>query len=357
MTPISSFPVFCPVSQQVAIKLGPTMIPLLLGLSAGSKFYATTPSHAIAPLLTSAVSSFAVAGSFLIYTTSAHESIYIPLSALAELLETPDLDMREGGAEGALSCLTKSSERRRTERGSRIVAAIPSAMSLVLQMPRGNLETINPRPLVLEVVKSDIDQLVHRMRSREGGLTLRFAGWSTEKPFSLVENTGLTSSFLWNITPTYSRRVLVVSSIKFLRWITSPFSCPVLGEPSCLRAPCCLLLLTSGYRQSKSQAPHKIALLCDNVRLELEKRGLVKYMNCILTSYVVKTPPDYEAALSLMHRLRRTSPPITFLSGLTEWQNRIHKQSKTPSSTLCFWSTPTNYLILLSGCTISPWCY
>ena len=163
MLSISSFPVFCPVSQQVAIKLGQTTIPLLLGLSAGSKLYATTPSHAIAPLLSSAVSSFAVAGSFLIYTTSVHESIYIPLSALVELLETPGLDMREGGAEGALSRLTRSAERRRIERGSRIVTAIPSAMSLVLQMPRGNLETINPRPLVLEVVRSDIDQYVHPM--------------------------------------------------------------------------------------------------------------------------------------------------------------------------------------------------
>lgn len=158
MLPLSSFPEFCSVSQQVAIKLEPTMIPLLLGLSAGFKLYATTPSHAIAPLLSSAVSSFAVAGSFLIYTTSAHESVYVPLSTLAKILETPGLDMQEGGAEGALSRLTKSAERRRIERGSRIVTAIPSAMSLVLQMPRGNLETINPRPLVLEVVKTDIDQ-------------------------------------------------------------------------------------------------------------------------------------------------------------------------------------------------------
>lgn len=158
MLPLSSFPEFCPVSQQVAIKLGLTVATLLLGLSAGSKLYATTPNLAIAPLLSSAVSSFAVAGPFLIYTTSAHESIYVPLSALAELLETPGLDMREGGAEGALSRLTKTAEKRRIERGSRIIAAIPSAMSLVLQMPRGNLETINPRPLVLEVVKTDIDQ-------------------------------------------------------------------------------------------------------------------------------------------------------------------------------------------------------
>ena len=29
-------------------------------------------------------------------------------------------------------------------------------MSLVLQMPRGNLETVHPRPLVLAVVRQDI---------------------------------------------------------------------------------------------------------------------------------------------------------------------------------------------------------
>lgn len=46
---------------------------------------------------------------------------------------------------------------RKVERGSRIVVAVPSSMSLVLQMPRGNLETINPRPLVMEVVKHDLD--------------------------------------------------------------------------------------------------------------------------------------------------------------------------------------------------------
>jgi len=47
---------------------------------------------------------------------------------------------------------------RKVERGSRIVVAVPSSMSLVLQLPRGNLETINPRPLVLEVVKQDLDR-------------------------------------------------------------------------------------------------------------------------------------------------------------------------------------------------------
>jgi elongator complex protein 1 len=48
-------------------------------------------------------------------------------------------------------------DRRRVERGSRIIIAVPSTMNLVLQMPRGNLETISPRPLIMEVVKKDLD--------------------------------------------------------------------------------------------------------------------------------------------------------------------------------------------------------
>ena len=38
------------------------------------------------------------------------------------------------------------------------MAAVPSAMSLVLQMPRGNLETICPRPMVLDVVRDLLDR-------------------------------------------------------------------------------------------------------------------------------------------------------------------------------------------------------
>lgn len=47
-------------------------------------------------------------------------------------------------------------ETRRIERGALVVVACPSSMSLVLQMPRGNLETIYPRPLVLAVVRRDV---------------------------------------------------------------------------------------------------------------------------------------------------------------------------------------------------------
>ena len=47
---------------------------------------------------------------------------------------------------------------RRVERGSRIVTVVPSDTKLVLQMPRGNLETVTPRALLLSSVRGALDE-------------------------------------------------------------------------------------------------------------------------------------------------------------------------------------------------------
>lgn len=46
---------------------------------------------------------------------------------------------------------------RSIERGARLVTAMPTTMSVVLQMPRGNLETIYPRAMVLAGIRQLID--------------------------------------------------------------------------------------------------------------------------------------------------------------------------------------------------------
>lgn len=79
----------------------------------------------------------------MIYLTSAHEAHFVPIQSLFSALCSNEKKVE--------------SEVRRVERGSRVVTAVSSNMALVLQMPRGNLETVNPRPLVLEVVKKDVD--------------------------------------------------------------------------------------------------------------------------------------------------------------------------------------------------------
>ncbi len=52
----------------------------------------------------------------------------------------------------------KDERCRSIERGARLVAAMPSTYALTLQMPRGNLETIYPRALVLAGVRRSIHE-------------------------------------------------------------------------------------------------------------------------------------------------------------------------------------------------------
>ena len=120
---------------------------LYIGLSQTGKLYAATRSQT--RLLASNVNSFNVASGFLIFTTTAHLAQFAPVDVLVSLLQNADD-----------SSPLPEWETRRVERGSRIVATVPSTMSLVLQMPRGNLEIINPRPLVMKIVKQDIDRFV-----------------------------------------------------------------------------------------------------------------------------------------------------------------------------------------------------
>jgi elongator complex protein 1 len=47
---------------------------------------------------------------------------------------------------------------RRIERGGKILIGLHSDTGCILQMPRGNLELIHPRTLVISKLKSDINK-------------------------------------------------------------------------------------------------------------------------------------------------------------------------------------------------------
>lgn len=70
-------------------------------------------------------------------------------------------------------------------------------------------------------------------------------------------------------------------------------------------------VLTSFSSQS-ALATDTITTYCDAIREALEKRDLTRYVNSILTAYVVKRPADYEASLSLLLRLRGLSSAISW---------------------------------------------
>ncbi|KAJ6534029.1 pol II transcription elongation factor [Mycena vulgaris] len=266
VTEIGAFPEFCFLAQGARVSSSDSAdasSALYTGLGASGKLFVTarsTPSRVLAPNTT----SFTVASGFVIFTTSAHEATFAPLASLNALL-VPNED-------GDLPEIPSTWDKRRVERGSRIVVAVSSAMSLVLQMPRGNLETINPRPLVMEVVQQDLDARNYRkafLSCRKHRIDLS----------ALVEHDR--AAFLENL-PLFVEQVHEVDHIN---------------------------LFLTGVGQGSS-SPEHIAELCDSIRVELERIDLTKYVNSILTAYMMKTPPDPEAGLALLLRLRESDPHL-----------------------------------------------
>ncbi|KAI1825685.1 elongator complex protein [Xylaria intraflava] len=113
---------------------------IAIGLSRNGHLYANTR------LLLKNCTSFLVTPAHLIITTTNHLLKFIHLADV-DSLEVPPDDPEED-------------ERCRSiERGARLVTAMPTNMSLVLQMPRGNLETIFPRAMVVAGIRKLIEAL------------------------------------------------------------------------------------------------------------------------------------------------------------------------------------------------------
>jgi elongator complex protein 1 len=152
LTNFAAFPRFCAHAEAISTSLG----ELLVGLDSSGRLISSgvslqmindkevTPSSGIHNEVAHNVNSFSITSGFLVFTTTAHEIKFAPIADLF----VPEVGEKERSAWGV----------RRVERGSRIVCVVPANASVVLQLPRGNLETINPRPLVLASVRTDVEQ-------------------------------------------------------------------------------------------------------------------------------------------------------------------------------------------------------
>lgn len=102
--------------------------------------------YARSQLLAKNCTSFLVTHSHVIFTTNNHYLKFVHLAQGADSFEVPGDD-------------PETDERCRSiERGARLVTAMPTNMSVVLQMPRGNLETIFPRAMVLAEIRHQIEE-------------------------------------------------------------------------------------------------------------------------------------------------------------------------------------------------------
>ncbi|XP_043471428.1 putative elongator complex protein 1 [Leptopilina heterotoma] len=103
------------------------------------------------------VTSFYVHSDFLLLTTLQHSLICFPLSKKGiGQIAVNDLTLKPW-ENGNNEILHSELSIRRVERGSILVRAIPKEAQTILQMPRGNLECIQPRALSLHIIGTYID--------------------------------------------------------------------------------------------------------------------------------------------------------------------------------------------------------
>lgn len=141
-SPFAKLPVCCP-SVEVWRDEESTIV---FGLSAGGVLYGqrrtSTSQTAQECLQIRNCTSFLITPAHLIFTTTQHLLKFVHL-------HHGDLEVPQDEPEKDERC-------RSIERGAKLVAVMPTTYSLVLQMPRGNLETIYPRALVLAGIRKSI---------------------------------------------------------------------------------------------------------------------------------------------------------------------------------------------------------
>ncbi|GAA5969527.1 hypothetical protein JCM11641_008144 [Rhodosporidiobolus odoratus] len=286
---LSSLPEFCPQIQHVLLPspFSATSPPLsgLIGLAPSGRLYSTSK------LLATDATSFTLTPDFLIYTTFSHEAKFLPLDSLspssAVIAEGYSESFARRAAAGGAG-VGEGGIKRAVERGARIVQVVPSSTSLVLQMPRGNLETVCPRPLVIRVVRG----LLNSKRYRPA--------------FLLSRRHRIDLNILYDHSPSDFRANLsaFIDQIKDVDYLNLFLS--GLKAEDVMRTM--YLSVTGRGREESFDTANKVNEICDLVRRELETRDVFHYANTILTAHVRKQPPAYEDALKVLVELKAKDP-------------------------------------------------
>ncbi|KAK4189902.1 putative Elongator complex protein 1 [Podospora australis] len=241
---------------------------LAFGLSRNGHLYANSVQ------LAKNCTSFVVTTKHLIFTTSNH------LIKFVHLCGEDDLEIPSDDPENDERC-------RSIERGGRLVTAMPTKSSVVLQMPRGNLETIYPRAMVLSGIREQVEEKRYDAafaicRTQRVDMNLLF----DHRPEQFLENVGL-----------------------FLEQVKDPANIDLflstLKEED---------VAQTMYRDTKSGASQqpvdpratvkagKVNKICDAVLQHLKTQKNANLQN-IITAHVCKNPPALDDGLQVVAEL------------------------------------------------------
>ncbi|XP_077589151.1 elongator complex protein 1 [Stigmatopora nigra] len=249
----------------------------VLGMTDRSHLYAEDVE------LASNVSSFAVCGDFLVVTTYAHTCRCIRLTSLN--LQALRLALSQDSGQN-------DETTRRVERGSRVVTVVPRDTRIILQMPRGNLETVHHRALVLTQLRQWLDDL----RFREA--------------FECMRKLRINLNLIYDHNP----KVFLINAHIFLTQLDSINNINLfLTELRTEDTSTTMYPYPEGRAQLPVSRDHipkhkKVDVVCDALRCTMEAIDPNKFCLSILTAHVKKTVPELESALQKVHNLR-VKPP------------------------------------------------
>ncbi|KAG0917728.1 hypothetical protein G6F33_001222 [Rhizopus arrhizus] len=273
---VQDFPGFCPwiASGRVGLAEGEAE-RVIIGLTERSKLYAGNN------LISSEATSFFVRGIWLVFSTTSNTARFLSFENAA--LE--DLKLSDSSADAY------DETSRRLERGSKIVIATQQKPNLILQMPRGNLETISPRAFVLATIREDLKALNYRsafVACRKNRIDLNIL--YDDGPERFMEN--------------IDKFVKQVADVDYLNLFLSNLR----NEDT----------LVTMYRRGGQTADevtaakgveNKVNTICEAVRNILIGLGREQYMQSIISTYVRSSPPDIESALVLLSEIREHDLP------------------------------------------------
>ncbi|XP_005092172.1 elongator complex protein 1 [Aplysia californica] len=244
---------------------------VVLGLTEKFRFYVNDVEVA------SNCTSFGVHNDFLLITTLTHT-----VRCICKTTKLSDLPKLSDGKAHPFD-----ESIRRVERGSRIVTVVGNDTKLVLQMPRGNLETIHPRALVLSTLKHLLDS----DRIQEAFMVMRKHRINMNLLYDHSP-----SLFLENLDQVIEQ----IQSVNHLNLFLTD-----LIEEDVTRT-----MYTASYQrmpelegESDQQTQSKVDKICNAALAAFKRLDEDKYLLSIITAYVRKTTPELEQALLLVWSL------------------------------------------------------
>ncbi|KAH8888257.1 RNA polymerase II elongator-like protein [Thozetella sp. PMI_491] len=258
---------------------------LTFGLSRNGHLYANSRQ------LAKNTTSFVLTLDHLIFTTTNHLVKFVHLASPEELevpLDDPENDER---------C-------RSLERGARLVTAMPTNMNLVLQMPRGNLETIFPRAMVLAGIRQLIDDKNYQRafsycRTQRVDMNIL----CDYQPEQFLSNVGLFLKQLEDAT--YID--LFISSLKEEDVTQTMYKDTKRGRLQAELPPQTANQPTTAL--SATQKVSKVNTICDAILKSLHTQKNANLQN-IITANVCKNPPALEDGLLVVAELMQENETL-----------------------------------------------